>query len=513
MADGGNISSGIGTGWAQVFDTSGLVRQYAQREQQKQKILQQQQEETNKELAGIQFDGVKAADTDYFKKKYDAIVDASQAKKNASTIYDRLKADNEFKKNINELRFDINKSKEDQKLYLEARKFGGSLLDNQKVKGFNDTVSKINSLSTFSPERQALSTDSLFTKTPTVDLSKKFDDILSKSTISRETPLASAGYGKLKYGNVTELSADKARQNLYNEATRDHDFLGEVQRVYLDPFANTDRQSDVIEAKKLGIPNYDPDSLLDYTLLQNFKTAKGTDKYDKVKTSYVGETRTPITNINVNTGSGDRVSAGTAIENQPVSFTNKEDVVGGKKVTNLKENTVARKWLPVNNAVDVSTYGGIDLDTGDKYTDKDVISGKVLGIGSFPILKQTGGFVKDRHINQLDEQNRIGWKDMFIVTVPANNLFEQPKRIAVPLSQYPLADAWSKAYKELGVKGQIKGSNIEASSAHTERLNKIQTPLKPKSISKTAPKVEAKSTPKTTKKTTEKSWGNITWNK
>ena len=219
--------------------------------------------------------------------------------------------------------------------------------------------------------------------------------------------------------------------------------------------------------------------------MQVIRTAKP-QEVDKDFKNAKGQT------INVYNNNGDsRVKAGNAVENQVIPFTNATDVVNGKKAENVKENTVARKYLAVNGDVDVNTYGGINMDTGEKYTDKDVISGKVIGMGQLPILKKTGGFVKDRHVKQLESSKGLDWKDYFIVSVTDRN--GNATRVAVPLSQYPLADAWSEKYKELGITSQIQGSNIDASKGNTARLDNVQTPLKVKEKKKTTTEAKGKS--------------------
>lgn len=473
----------IDYGFAQVIDNSGLVNAYAQQQIAANKAKALREKEMADQLAKIKPDGIKEADIPYIETQYKNLQGLYHKAANSNSLKDKAELDSA----IRQMSYDIEKSKNSQKLYVDNEKFytensKKNILDkdyltrNQAVKG----------ISTFSPDYETVTNDidRLKTAIPRVDLGVEYEKLLANSTTKNgdEVPI---GGGRFEKTVITGVNPNVLRNKLAERWKVDDNFKENLMEPYYDAYFQTDKAMDSKEAKGLGFVNYNPNSLTDYISLQVMRTAKPKETERSTKGS-------GNTTVVVNNNNGDaRVAAGTAVQYQPVAFTNATDVKDGKKVTDVKENTVSRNHLAVNGEADVSTYGGINMDTGEKYTDKDVISGKVISMGQFPILKKTGGFVKDRHVKQLETSKAMDWKDFFVVAVQ-NAGGVGSTRVAVPMSQYPLKDVWSKAYEEIGLKGQVQGANIDASKQNTNRLDKIQTELK----SKKTPKTE---TPKTVK--------------
>lgn len=474
MADGANVSTGMGNGWAQVFDTSGLVNAYMQEERARQKELLAQQKSFDDMMGKVSMDGIKDADIPYLQEGYNKVLDTYSQLKKVSNSADRLTLQNKLREDINGLTLDINKSKNANKYWGELRKYGAQNYPDELAPDYYDRADQVRNLPTFSPEFANLKTDDLQVKQKVVDVNKELESIAKQSLEYSETGLRDIGNNVQEYMESKSLKPSKLQTNLSNRLMNDPRFKRYALSVYTDGYDHSNRDANEQEAKQLGFEKFDKNSIADYIALQTYKGFKGSEAYDKVEKKY--RNRPKDFNINVNVNNGDeRVAAGNAVENQPLSFTNAVENVNGKNVENVTSSTVARKWLPVNNGVDVNTYGGINMETGERYTDQKVISGKVIGIGELPILRKTGGFVKDRHINAMKSGANMDWKDYFIVSVEDSD--GEKTRVAVPLSQYPLADAWTKAYKEIGVRGQIQGANKKATSSNTNRLNRVQTGL------------------------------------
>ena len=461
----------IDYGFAQVIDNSGLVNAYAQQQLANQKAKQAREKEMADQLAKIKPDGIKEADIPEIENRYKNLQGLYHKASTSNSLKDKA----EYDAGVRQMMYDIEKSKNSQALYADRLKFYGEHSDDKQLDpDYMTRISAIKDIPTFSNDYATVTNDleRIQTAAPTVDLKKDFDAILKDSEVTNKVEFPMGG-GRFKTREVTEVDPMTVANKIVARGVSDKNYNKQLFTNYFDAFHDTDREKDIAEAKARGFKNYDPNSLSNYVALQVLRTAKPPQQKEGSK----GDGNTKVS-VNINNGD-ERVAAGTAVENQPIPFTNASDVVNGKKVEGLKENTVARKWLAVNGEVDVNTYGGINMDTGEKYTDKDVISGKVIGIGELPIFKKSGGFVKDRHVDQLDKAKNIDWKDKFIVAV--KDKYGNTTRVAVPLSQYPLKDVWTKAYDELGVKGQVQGANIDASKGNTDRLKKVQTPLAKKS--------------------------------
>jgi len=496
MADGLNISSGMGTGLAQVFNNTGLVGAYVRQQQAEQKRQLQEQKDLEDSIAKINPTGIKDSDIDYINNGYKSVIDSYGAIKNAGSNAERLKAKADFERKKMQLLLDIGRSKGSKEQYLQTKKFGATNFEDELVPDFKNRTEQINSLSTFSPEYSSLDTSDLMTKNKVVDISKGMNDILKmSSTLYQDPNLKSAKFGKASYNISKTLDYDKINTNLLNKANNDPRFNRAINETYLDDFANTNPQDIINEAKSLGIKNFPKEpELEDYVSLQFYKSGKGSDLFEKKETKYLGVPQP-------RTSGGGGFGFGNYDTTLPDNEGNENITVAFKGGTT---NVPILKSTPYTKSINVDLGGTDFIDLSAGRTGQTIKSGSydmdVSKIADIPMMVLSNG--KRQFITKSNYKNTIqlsksgqplkdresGEPIESIVKVPMvigevkipskyGNRTEK-KQVAVPLDQFPV----NKNSKSdmTAIEGHLRGgANVVGAKKEVKKL-----PATPKKATK-----------------------------